>query len=408
MIRKVITTLFVGRRSSGSRSPVTWRRCGAQRHDYGGRTIEHGSQILLFATIALTAAFAGGAITAQTPKRLVAYYLFSDQTKTPAYTAKNIPFKKLTHLIHVALVVGPEGDGRIEISKDAIETKLVPRAHRAKVRVLVCVQGAASSFRSVAADPAARLNFAAEVKKFIDKYDYDGVDIDWEVPQGAADVANDVALMQALRDALPRPRYLISMATPSESGHWGEYDFRDLTPIVDFYNVMTYDFHGPWVNHAGHNSPLFSNGDDPGHDGSIDDSMNLYLNQLGVPAEKINLGTAFYGYESPASELYAACACEKTTHAREYGSYIKARVGGDGWSTHLDLLAMAPYLTHEGDTPGFITYDDAASTARKVVYALQVRDLGGVFMWELSGDFDGKKQELLDSMFAAFKRSQKK
>jgi chitinase len=68
---------------------------------------------------------------------------------------------------------------------------------------------------------------------------------------------------------------------------------------------------------------------------------------------------------------------------------------------------MAPYLTHQSGTPGFITYDDAASTARKVVYALQVRGLGGVFMWELSGDYDGKHQDLFDSMYRAFKSSER-
>jgi chitinase len=342
--------------------------------------------------------------TAQSKKRLIGYYLYSDQAKTPAYTAKNIPYKKLTHLIHVAVVVSPAADGSIEISKNAIEPQLIPRAHKAKVRVLVCVQGAANIFSKIAADPVTRKNFGEAIKQFVEKYHYDGVDIDWEVPKGQPDIANDVALMQALRDALPSPRYLLSMATPSEPGHWGEYDFKSLTPIVDFYNVMTYDFHGPWTAHAGHNSPLFSNGTDPGHDGSIDDSMNLYLNQLAVPPEKINLGTAFYGYESPASQLNDPCNCEKTTFSRTYGSYIKTRIDNNGWAGHMDPLAMAPYLIN-GSAPGFITNDDPASTARKEVYALQVRDLGGVFMWELSEDFDGKKQDLLDSMYSAYKRS---
>jgi len=53
--------------------------------------------------------------------------------------------------------------------------------------------------------------------------------------------------------------------------------------------------------------------------------------------------------------------------------------------------------------PGFITYDDPDSTARKVAYALTVRDLGGIFMWELSQDYDGKKQDLLDSMYRSFR-----
>jgi chitinase len=339
--------------------------------------------------------------------RLVAYYLYQDQTRTPAYTAKQIPFKKLTHLIHVALVVDPAGNGDLEISPHAIETTLIPRAHRAGVRVLVCVQGPAIGFSKVAASPEARSRFAQNVKDFILKYSYDGVDMDWEVPESPAEVANNVLLMQALRDALPSPRYLISMATPSEPGHWGVYDFAHLTPIVDFYNVMTYDFHGPWTDHAGHNSPLFSNNSDPGHDGSVDDSMNLYLNQLGVPPEKINLGTAFYGYEFPVGQLHGPCHCDKSTASREYGTYIKPRVGKDGWVQEMDSVAMAPYLIRENGTPGFITYDDADSTARKVAYALEVRNLGGVFMWELSEDYDGKKQDLLDSMYKAFKRAEK-
>jgi GH18 family chitinase len=73
----------------------------------------------------------------------------------------------------------------------------------------------------------------------------------------------------------------------------------------------------------------------------------------------------------------------------------------------VDPVAMAPYLVHSNAAPGFITYDDADSTARKVVYALDVRNLGGVFMWELSEDYDGKKQDLLDSMYQTFKRMKK-
>jgi chitinase len=340
-------------------------------------------------------------------KRLIAYYLYQDQTRVPAYTAKQIPFKKLTHLIHVALVVASSGDGSIEISPHAIEARLIPKAHAAGVRVLVCVQGPAVAFSKVAASPMARSRFAQNLKDFILKYSYDGVDMDWEVPQGQADVANDVLLMQALRDALPFPRYLVSMATPSEPGHWGEYDFARLTPIVDFYNVMTYDFHGPWTDHAGHNSPLFSNASDPGNDGSIDDSMNLYLNKLGVSPQKINLGTAFYGYEFPVGQLHGPCNCDKSTASREYGTYIKPRIGKDGWVQSVDPIAMAPYLTHGNAPAGFITFDDAESTARKVVYALDVRDLGGVFMWELSEDYDGKKQDLLDSRYRTFKWVQK-
>jgi GH18 family chitinase len=65
---------------------------------------------------------------------------------------------------------------------------------------------------------------------------------------------------------------------------------------------------------------------------------------------------------------------------------------------------MSPYLMRQTPAAGFITYDDPSSTARKVAYALEERNLGGVFMWELSGDYDGKKQELLDSMYTTLRR----
>jgi len=359
--------------------------------------------------LAVVSLFSGACLRAATTaehKRLVAYYLYEDQNRKPAYTAKQIPYKKLTHLIHVAVVVDEAGDGSIRISPHSLEAELIPKAHHAGVRVLVCVQGPAIAFSKSAATAETRARFAQNMKDFVAKYNYDGVDIDWEVPESATDVTNNVLMMQALRDALPAPRYLLSMATPAEPGRWGEFDFAHLTPLLDFYNVMTYDFHGPWTNHAGHNSPLFGNDSDPGHDGSIDESMNLYLNKLGVPPEKINLGTAFYGYEFPAGPLNAACNCEKTTASREYGAYIKSHVGADGWVQSVDPVSMAPYLVHSGTAAGFITYDDADSTRRKVVYALEVRDLGGVFMWELSGDYDGKKQDLLDSMYKAFKRAE--
>jgi chitinase len=342
--------------------------------------------------------------TIEKHKRLVAYYLYEDQSRVPAYTANQIPFKKLTHLIHVALIIDPSGSGAVQIPPHAVEPELIPKAHKAGVRVLVCVQGTETAFSKAAAAPDTRTRFVQNVRDFVLKYSYDGVDIDWEVPEGEPDIANTILLMQALRDALPAPKYLLSMATPSEPGHWGQYDFAHLTPLLDFYNIMTYDFHGPWTNHTGHNSPLFSNGSDPGHDGSIDDSINLYLNTLGVPPEKINLGTAFYGYEFPAAQLNSPCDCEKTTVSRTYGAYIKSRIDKDGWVQSLDLVAMAPYLTHGSPTAGFITYDDPDSTARKVAYALDVRNLGGIFMWELSQDYDGKNQDLLDSMYRAFKR----
>jgi chitinase len=363
------------------------------------RTAQRASALLLLG--ALMAASAA----AQAPKRLVAYYYFDPSKPEPRYSADLIPYQKMTHLIHVIVQPAKSADGTVEAREGALEATLVPKAHAAGVRVLACVQGPAEVFSKIAADETSRKHFGESLREFIDRYGYDGVDIDWEVPKGDVEVANCTKLMQAARAAMPAPRYLLSMATTSTPGHWGEFDFAGLTPVLDFYNVMTYDFHGPWTDHTGHNSPLFSAASDTGNDGSLDNSLGLYLNQFGVPPEKINLGTGFYGYEFPVAGLSAQCQCEKTTKSRNYGTYIKPRVNRDGWTRHLDPVAMAPYLVHDADPAALITYDDPESTMRKVIYALQVRDLGGVFTWELSSDYDGTGQDLLDAMYAAFQRA---
>ena len=34
------------------------------------------------------------------------------------------------------------------------------------------------------------------------------------------------------------------------------YDVPELAKYLDYFNVMTYDFHGQWEEEVGHNSPL--------------------------------------------------------------------------------------------------------------------------------------------------------
>jgi GH18 family chitinase len=75
-----------------------------------------------------------------------------------------------------------------------------------------------------------------------------------------------------------------------------------------------------------------------------------------------------------------------------------------GWQRLFDSVAQSPYLLNggSGGSLGMIAYDDAASTAQKTHYVLYQRGLGGVFMWELSADYDGKTQDLLNAMYLAW------
>jgi chitinase len=338
------------------------------------------------------------------PKRLLAYYASWTRTNTPAYSSAHIPYRKITHVAHAFLLLDVAADGGLYAPPGLIEPELISRAHAAGVKVLISIGGASESqsaaFSAVASREELRRAFARNVRAFLVANGYDGVDVDWEVPNAPHDTEACVLLMRALREELPAPDWLVSMAIPSNPRSWGTgFDVPALAPLLDFVNVMTYDFHGPWSDHAGHNSPLEQSARDPGGEGSLVASIDLFEKTYGVPREKLNIGTAFYGYEfDGTARLWDRCDCRKTTRSRRYGDYIKPRVNALGWKAHTDKSAKAPYLRRERGA-GIITYDDAKSTSRKAKYVLGTRDLGGVFMWEVSGDYDGRTQELLDAMY---------
>jgi chitinase len=219
--------------------------------------------------------------------RVVAYYEWADKFNAIPYDASTIPYQQLTHIIHSNIAPAPQGDGSLGVPVGFLEPELITRAHAAGVKVLICISGPPYLFAKINADATLRATFAQNLANFAITNHYDGVDFDYEVPYNQTEAANFTLLAQALRAVLPAGQYLISAAVTSNPGSWGVYDFAGLIPVLDFFNVMTYDFHGPWTNHSGHNSPLYLSPLDPGQEGSLKTSTDLYLFQFGVPPEQI-------------------------------------------------------------------------------------------------------------------------
>ena len=346
------------------------------------------------------------AIHAANP-RLLAYYEYSDKFNTPPYNASRIPYSQLTHIVHSNIGPANKADGSLAVPQGFLEPQLISLAHAAGVKVELCVSGAAYLFVQIDADATLRATFAQNIANFAIANGYDGVDFDYEVPFNQSQADNFTLLVQDVRNLMPAGQYLLSAAVSSTPGGWGIYDFPGLTPLLDFYNVMTYDFHGAWTNHSGHNSPLYLSPLDPGQEGSLDTTTDLYLSLFAVPAAQINLGTAFYGYAFDVNGLWTFCQgqqlCGNAGAPTVIYSQVEQLIKSGAWSENFDELADAPYLLDaSGATFGFITYDSPISTSAKVNYALSKRHLGGVFMWELSQDYNGTSQPLMNAMHSAF------
>jgi chitinase len=339
--------------------------------------------------------------TVQLPKRLVGDYGFWSRTQIPPYSAAQIPFRKLTHINHAGVNFTANGD--LQVPDGFLEPQLISGAHAAKVKVILLLGG---DFTGMESDPEGLPNLVDNLKKFVAKQGYDGIDIDWEYPASELDQQTFYELFKALRAAFPAPRYVLS----ADVAPWGGtgYGFPEVTPLVDYFNIMMYDCAGPWTDDGQLNSAIFPDPTNPEPwecepGGSVQEAIDIYVQQLGIPPGKLNMGTPFYGYfYQNVQTLFGPCSdCGNTVLSENYGTFIKQLVNQGGWKSFVDSYSLVPYMLRTNGEPGYITYDDASSTYYRVWYSDWQRGLGGTFMWSLDADYDGESQDLLDAMFTA-------
>ncbi|OJJ06595.1 hypothetical protein ASPVEDRAFT_200629, partial [Aspergillus versicolor CBS 583.65] len=148
---------------------------------------------------------------------------------------------------------------------------------------------------------------AANVAKFINDNDLDGVDFDWEYP-GAQDIPgiepdsldsgkNYAAFLKLVREALDEDRTM-SMALPAS--YWYLKGFDPLTQYdeyMDYYVYMTYDLHGQWDWNNTFVNPGCPLGDClRSHVNKTETEYALSMvTKAGLPSIKIVPGLALYG-----------------------------------------------------------------------------------------------------------------
>src|SRR6185295_9237191 len=98
------------------------------------------------------------------------------------------------------------------------------------------------------------------------------------------------SLVKSLRKELG-PKYEITFAAGG-SDHFidSSIEWREVMKVVDKVNVMSYDLVHGYSKVSGHHTPLYST---PQQKESGDNAV-MRLIQIGVPANKIILGAAFY------------------------------------------------------------------------------------------------------------------
>jgi chitinase len=351
------------------------------------------------------------------PYKVVAYYLPSQQRQ---YSAADIDAGKLTHLnyafalIKEGEIVADQSSGTDQSARDFIVLRGL-KSRSPKLKTLISVGGWAGSreFSDIALTPQSRKKFADSAVAFLHQNGFDGVDIDWEFPVAGGDAANIARpedkqnytlLLQALRERLDAAgkqehrSYLLTAAIGNNRGFFQNTEMAKVAAILDWANIMTYDFSGSWSKFAGHVAPLYNDpalarpDADPAFNVSSTVEMAL---AAGIPATKLVLGMPFYGYswkQCGALQHGQHQDCNgKGRGGVEPGELDFADISGtlvnrNGFTRYWNDAAKVPYLFNP-DTGEFVSYDDVESLDYKIRYLKQM-GLAGAMFWQLSADRD--------------------
>ncbi len=328
--------------------------------------------------------YADTATTANTQKSsvvILGYY--------PSWRAKYLPpadvqYKYFNYITQAFFPTDTNGKMGNDAKFD--NTAFVAAAHENGTKVLLSLGGGSNgkAFAEMAANDVARQRYLSEVLDFAKQYNYDGVDIDWEFPKKGQE-ALLVQFVSELHSALQawRKDAVITMAVPA--AYWsGQYfDVPKLVPYIDYWNIMSYDFHGSW-GHAGLLSALYPTSSDPadGDKYNLQYSLNYWL-QRGIPKKNILMGIPAYG-RAFATKSWGTKTDEKPLYnAITYRQILPLLDAG--WEKHWDDEARVPWIGLPG-TDQRISYEDPQSVMLKAQWA-KAQGIGGVFFWEISQDY---------------------
>ncbi|KAF2014598.1 carbohydrate-binding module family 18 protein [Aaosphaeria arxii CBS 175.79] len=168
----------------------------------------------------------------------------------------------------------------------------------AKVMIAVGGWGDTIGFSQAVKTEAGITKFGTDIQTMLQNTGADGVDIDWEYPGGngadykqspnsekVGEIEAYPKLLQSIRSAIGKDK-LLSIAVPGKKIDMIGYTEETgplIWPSVDYINVMSYDLMNRRDTETAHHTSVKG----------AAEAVENYL-KIGAPADKINLGFAFY------------------------------------------------------------------------------------------------------------------
>ena len=360
-------------------------------------------------------------------------YLASWGVGTKGTIIGNLPARDLTHIFYAFAKIGDGGrvvmmNPCIDIGSCGADTTTGPRDNFGALRQLkqanphlkisISIGGWTDSgkFSDAALTDSSRKLFAQSAVDTFIRHNvgvFDGMDIDWEFPvaggmegnvERPVDKENFTLLLGELRRQLDAQgtidhrHYELTIAASARPQEIANVEISRIEPLLDFINVMTYDYHsGP--GRTNFNAPLYAASGDPTPDLNVDVTMRAFLD-AGVPAAKLLVGIPFYGHgygNVPKTNrgLFQEGSGRPNGWRENDGNWkvlAQTRLKDPRYVRYWEPNARVPWL-YDSTSGTWISYDDPQSVGEKVKYVRE-RRLGGVVIWELGGD-DGSLMQAI-------------
>ena len=295
------------------------------------------------------------------------------------------------------------------------QLNVLKKRHR-HLKVLLSVGGwtYSANFAQPASSPSGRETFARTTVRLVKDLGFDGVDIDWEYPKDDNEARDFVLLLQAVRTALDdvnadtntnsreggrnddenKGRMLLTIACPAGSQNYTKLRLREMDPLLDFWNLMAYDYSGSWDKTTGHQANLFP---DTHHQPSrtpfsTHEALRFYIKTGGIRPDKLVLGMPLYGRAFAGTDglgqPFEGVNDGGGQGSWETGVWDYKALPREGAKEEWDEAVGASW-SHDRTKRVVVSYDNRDCARQKAEYIRRER-LGGGMWWESSGDKVGE------------------
>lgn len=345
---------------------------------------------------------------AQCGKRIIGYY-----TGFESLDISENQLKNLTHVVFAYIEMS--WDGTLSFKDSKTKNRFLDLIKKSRKgtdgpKVMISIGGEENSqyFAAVTADSRKRKFFIKSLTVFLDDYKLDGVDFYWKRAT-EKDKWNYLSLLRELRERLNSSKNMLISITVPPAGveNWEmAYDLDQALEYVNFINVFTMDYYGPWPNQwgtpTGPISPLYS-GIEKRKNFNVDWTMQYYICKARNPYN-FNIVIPFFarlwynvsGPVEPGKEIYRNVELQdnKAQGIPYMSRWTVDQKGIDLSNSTWDKASNSSYI-YDPKSKIFLSFETKQNVDQKSKYVVD-KNLGGVWIWSV--EMDDERNSMMNAI----------